>query len=1238
MITTYTSNSVEGKTTVAPLDEMSSRLESLFTQRIVFMDGAMGTMIQQYNLEEDDFRGDILQGHPQELKGNNDLLSLTRPDIIQHIHESYLRAGCDIIETNTFSSTSIAQQDYSTQHLVEDINKKSAQLAKAACQRVMREDPLRECFVAGSLGPTNKMASFSPDVHNPAYRAVDFDQLAQAYYDQAQALMDGGVDILLPETSFDTLNLKAAIFAIDELFRKRKQKLPVMLSMTITDSSGRSLSGQTLEAFWCSVSHARPLSVGINCALGAKEMRPYIQSLSQMADCFVSCYPNAGLPDPLSETGYGETPRETAGFLQKLAEEGLVNIVGGCCGTTPDHIQAIVQSLSPYPPRPRPHPFRGTRLSGLEPLSLSEEGPRPFIMVGERTNVTGSPKFHQLIQEENFEGALSVAKHQVESGANILDINFDEAMLDSKASMIQFLNLIATEPDICRVPIMIDSSQWEVLEAGLKCIQGKSVVNSISLKEGEELFKRQATMIKSYGAAVVVMAFDEKGQAATREDKVRICQRAYGILVHEIGLSPYDIIFDPNILTVGTGMEEHNAYAVHFIESIKEIKKACPGALTCGGVSNISFSFRGHRKIREAMHSAFLYHALKAGLDMGIVNSGMLEVYEEIDPTLLIHVEDVLLNRRSDATERLISLSEQLKGERGQGEKAGGPSWRELPFQGRISHALVKGIVDYIEQDTEEARVALGVPLNVIEGPLMEGMKIVGNLFGEGKMFLPQVVKSARVMKKAVASLEPFMEAEKKKNPQQNQKSFVIATVKGDVHDIGKNIVSVVLACNGYHIYDLGVMVSCDKIIQKVREVKANLVGLSGLITPSLNEMAHNLKEFNHLNWTIPVLIGGATTSKAHTAIKLAPHYRGPVIQVADASLVVEVCSHLLSQEKKGPYIKQVKEKQHGIRQRHLKKKNKGRILPIQEAIQKGFTGDGRSPESPSRLGPQVYDNVSLREVSEFIDWSPLFWTWGLKGVFPQILKHPQYGNEAKKVYVNAKKLLECIVVKNHYKLQAVTGFWKAKRKGETVLILEKEKVIQCLPFLRQQREKSVGPYYSLVDFISSEKDYLGFFAVTCHGVEKLAGQFQDEKDDYQAIMAKAIGDRLAEALAEFIHLKVRMGLGQEKEGELNLKDILQEKYQGIRPAPGYPACPDHTEKEKIWSLLNVEKNIGISLTENFAMNPASSISGHYFSHPKSTYFSVGKIGRDQLQQYAHNKEKSLEEVEKWLAPHLDTE
>ena len=750
-----------------------THLESLLTERIVFMDGAMGTMIQQYNLGEEDFRGDILQDHPKELRGNNDLLSLTRPDIIEHIHESYLRAGCDIIETNTFSATSIAQQDYSTEHLVDDINKKSAQLARAACQKVMGEDPSRECFVAGSLGPTNKMASLSTDVHNPAHRAIDFDQLAQAYYDQAQALMEGGVDILLPETTFDTLNLKAAIFAIDELFRKRKKKLPVMLSMTITDSSGRSLSGQTVEGLWCSVGHARPLSVGINCALGAKEMRPYIQSLSQMADCFVSCYPNAGLPDPLSETGYGETPEKTAESLRELAEEGLLNIVGGCCGTTPDHIKAIVQSLTPCSPRSRPCSFRGTRLSGLEPLSLPEEGPKPFVMVGERTNVTGSPKFRQLIQDGHFEGALSVAKQQVESGANILDINFDEGMLDSKACMIQFLNLIAAEPDISRVPIMIDSSQWEVLEAGLKCIQGKGVVNSISLKEGEELFKRQAKLIKSYGAAVVVMAFDEKGQAATKEDKVRICRRAYGILVHNIGFSPYDIIFDPNILTVGTGMEEHNDYAVHFIEAIKEIKKACPGALTSGGVSNISFSFRGHRKIREAMHSAFLYHALGAGLDMGIINAGMLEVYEEIDPTLLIHVEDVLLNRRSDATERLITLSEELKGERGQRRsKAKGSSWRELPLQERISHSLVKGIVDYIEQDTEEARVALGISLKVIEGPLMEGMKIVGDLFGQGKMFLPQVVQSARVMKKAGRPFRAFYGGGKEKEPSEKSKNF----------------------------------------------------------------------------------------------------------------------------------------------------------------------------------------------------------------------------------------------------------------------------------------------------------------------------------------------------------------------------------------------------------------------------------------------------------------------------------
>ena len=1223
-------------------------IESLLAQRIVFMDGAMGTMIQQERLLEKDFRGDLLRDHPQELKGNNDLLSLTRPDLIQSIHEDYLRAGCDIIETNTFNATSIAQKDYATEHLVYDINKKSAQLAKAACAKIMAKEPTRMCFTAGSLGPTNKTASLSPDVNNPAYRAVSFDELVLAYYEQASALMDGGVDLLLPETTFDTLNLKAALFALEKLFAQKGQRLPLMVSVTITDNSGRTLSGQTIEAFWYSVMHARPLSIGVNCALGAKEMRPYIQALSQAADCFISCYPNAGLPNPLSKTGYDEKPQDTAEALRELAQAGFLNIIGGCCGTTPAHIKAIISAIKNTPPRKKSVPKKKTYLSGLEPLILESSGQRPFIIVGERTNVTGSPKFCKLIQEEDFEAALSVATQQVENGANIIDINFDEGMLDSKGYMIKFLNLIAAEPNICKVPIMVDSSKWEILESGLKCIQGKGVVNSITLKEGEKIFKQQAKLIKSYGAAVVVMAFDEKGQAETKEDKVRICKRAYKILVEDVGMSPHDIIFDPNILTVATGMEEHNNFAVDFIEAIKEIKQSCPGALTSGGVSNVSFSFRGNNKVREAMHSCFLYHAIKAGLDMAIVNAGMLEIYEKIDPTLLVLVEDVLLNRRSDATERLITFAESLKTKEqgGEGHKQkqskSHKEWRKLPLQERMAHSLVKGIVDHIEQDTEEARSVVGTPLKVIEGPLMDGMKIVGKLFGQGKMFLPQVVKSARVMKKAVAYLEPFMEKEKGQR-KIAQKPFVIATVKGDVHDIGKNIVGVVLSCNGYQVHDLGVMVSCEKIIEKAQEVDADIIGLSGLITPSLDEMAHNLQEFNRLNWTLPILIGGATTSKAHTAVKLSPHYQGPVIHVADASLVVEVCSQLLNPQKKDLYVKKVQDKQRHLREKHAQKSTQDNHVPIGAAIANGFKADFSNqdgapplyPYPPPKLGPKLYPNLALKDVSQFIDWSPLFWAWDLKGVFPQILKHPKYGLEAQKLYDDAQKLLSEIVAQNAYQLQAATGHWKARRKGEEILLFEGENLVERLQFLRQQQKKTQGPHYSLVDFISSEEDYLGLFAVTCHGVENFASNYEKQKDDYSAIMAKALGDRLVEALAEFIHHKVRMELGYEMGQELNVKQMIAEKYQGIRPAPGYPACPDHTEKEKIWKLLEVEKNISARLTENFAMHPASSVSGYYFSHPQAHYFRVGTIGQDQLQQYAQRKEKNISEMARWLAPNL---
>ena len=1217
---------------------MATPLQSLLEQRIVFMDGAMGTMIQRHQLTEQDFRGDLLRDHPSDLKGNNDLLGLTRPDIIQDIHEAYLRSGCDIIETNTFSATTIAQKDYSTEYLARDINIQNAKLARAACKKIMEEEPGRQCFVAGSLGPTNKTASLSPDVNDPAYRAVNFDQLLETYYEQAQALMEGGVDLLLPETTFDTLNLKAAIFALEKLFTQSGRRLPVILSVTITDNSGRTLSGQTVEAFWYSVMHAKPLSVGINCALGGLQMRPYVRALSQVAsNCFISCYPNAGLPNPLSETGYDETPADTAAALQELAQQGLLNIAGGCCGTTPDHIRAMVQSLRNTPPRKKSPSHGRTCLSGLEPLTLKSSGERPFIVIGERTNVTGSPKFRQLVQQEKLDEGLRIAAQQVENGANIIDINFDEGMLDSKNCMIQFLNLIASEPNICRVPIMIDSSKWEVLEAGLKCIQGKGIVNSISLKEGEETFKQQAQLIQTYGAAVVVMAFDETGQADSVEKKVAVCQRAYKILVSDLGFSPHDIIFDPNVLTVATGMKEHDNYGINFIEAIREIKRTCPGALTSGGISNISFSFRGNNPVREAMHSAFLYHSITAGLDMAIVNAGMLEVYEQIDPTLLTYVEDVLLNRRPDATERLITLAEELKESTGTSKKkkSQGTPWRKLSLQERITHSLVKGIGDHIEQDTQEALDTLGIPLNVIEGPLMEGMKVVGNLFGQGKMFLPQVVKSARVMKRAVAYLEPFMEEERRRHKTQktSQRDFVIATVKGDVHDIGKNIVSVVLSCNSYQVHDLGVMASCEKIVEKALEVDAKIVGLSGLITPSLDEMANNLKEFERLGWKRPILIGGATTSKAHTAIKLAPHYSGPVIQVADASLVVEVCAQLLDEKKREQYICGIQEEQRLLRERHTQKTDT-QLLPIEKAIAQSFSSQ-TPPITPSQLGLQVHHDLSLQEVSEFIDWSPFFWVWDLRASFPQILDHPKYGEQAQKVYADGKQILEQIIAQKSYKLQAVTGLWRAQRQGEEVLLFESDKVVERLPFLRQQK-KSRGPCYSLADFISSEgDDTLGLFAVTCHGVDEFATRFQAQGDDYQSIMAKALGDRLAEALAEWAHRHARINVGQETQGQLDLQQIIKEKYPGIRPAPGYPACPDHTEKAKIWKLLQAEKHMGATLTENFAMNPASSVSGYYFFHPEARYFNLGKIGRDQLEQYAQRKRMDTQEMERWLAPNL---
>ena len=1218
-----------------------AEIAELLRHRHLILDGGMGTMIQTYKLEEGDFRNEALRGHEKLLKGNNDLLSVTRPEIVREIHKKYLLAGSDVIETNTFSATTIAQADYALEGIVDEINRASVRVARDAAAQVMAEQPKRRCFVAGAIGPTNRTASLSPDVNNPAYRAVTFHQLEQAYYEQALTLAQEGVDILLVETIFDTLNAKAALFAVERMFQETGVRLPVMVSVTITDQSGRTLSGQTSQAFWYSVQHARPLSVGINCALGAHEMRPYLQELAAVANCYISCYPNAGLPNPLSDTGYDEKPSDTAGALGEIADDKLLNIVGGCCGTTPEHIRAIRDRVTDVPPRPLPKPKGRLALSGLEPLVIAPEN--PFILVGERTNVTGSPKFRKLIEENNFEAALSVARQQVENGANIIDVNFDEGLLDSEACMTKFLNLIASEPDIARVPIMIDSSKWSVLEAGLQCVQGKPIVNSISLKEGEEKFKEQACAVARYGGAMVVMAFDEKGQAATKEDKVRICQRAFRILTEEVGIAPHDIIFDPNVLTVATGIEEHNSYGVDFIEAVREIKATCPGCLTSGGISNVSFSFRGNNHVREAMHAVFLYHAIQAGLDMGIVNAGMLEVYEEIEPELLKRVEDVILNRNPQATEELIEFAEQFKGKSTEKDTSALLEWRNLPLRERISHSLVKGIVEYIEADTEEARAQLGRPLDVIEGPLMDGMKHVGDLFGAGKMFLPQVVKSARVMKKAVAYLEPFMEAEKAaKGSTEAQKTFLIATVKGDVHDIGKNIVGVVLACNGYKVIDLGVMVPFQEIFKAAREHKADLIGMSGLITPSLDEMALNIKEFEREGVSTPILIGGATTSRAHTAIKLAPHYTGPVVHVADASLAVEVCANLLSKERSKRYVKDLKENQAEQRRVFAAGRDELKFIPISEARQRRYSYVPYDVEKPSVLGNLTLRDIPLAEVAAYIDWSPFFWTWELKGAYPTIFENATYGAQAKEIFADGQNLLTQIIEEKRFWLEGVVGIYPAHGEGDDVAVHDVgggKHEVERFCFLRQQRDRQGLPNLCLSDYIAPKErgvtDYLGGFAAVCHGVEAFAKEFEDGGDDYSSIMVKALGDRFAEALAEYLHKRVREFFGYGKAEALSNEALIREEYRGIRPAPGYPACPDHTEKGKLWKLLDVEESIGLSLTESYAMTPASSVSGFYFAHPESKYFNVGKIDRDQVMEYAKRKGMSIEEAERWLGPNL---
>ncbi len=1211
-------------------------------QRILILDGAMGTMVQRFRLQEEDYRGDRFGGHPISLKNNNDVLNLTQPQIIEQIHREYLAAGADIIETNTFNATAISQEDFGLQKLVAEMNRTAAQLAKAAVVECMTEDPSRRRYVAGSIGPLNRTLSISRDVNDPGKRDVTWQQVTGAYGEQAQALLEGGVDLLLVETTFDTLNLKAALFAIEEVFAKVGYRVPLMASGTITDASGRTLTGQTTEAFWISISHAPLLSVGLNCALGPKELRPYIEELSRIAPIYVSCYPNAGLPDPLSPTGFPETPESLAPQLKEWAELGWLNIVGGCCGTTPEHIAALAKLVRGLPPRKLPEKKIQTRLSGLEPYQFGST----FTVIGERTNITGSPKFSKLILAGDFDGALAVARHQVEGGANVLDVNMDEGMIDSEAAMRKFLNLIAAEPDISRLPIMVDSSKWSVLEAGLQCIQGKGIVNSISLKEGEEKFRARAELVRRYGAAVVVMAFDEKGQADTFERKTEICSRAYRILVDEIGFPPEDIIFDPNVLTVATGIEEHNAYAKAFIDATRWIKAHLPHCQVSGGVSNVSFSFRGNNAVREAMHSAFLYHAIRAGMDMGIVNAGQLAVYEQIPPDLLELVEDVLFDRRKDATERLVDFAERVK----QTTKAEvkDEAWRSSDVEERLAYALIKGIVDYIDVDTEEARQRYPRPLSVIEGPLMKGMSIVGDLFGSGKMFLPQVVKSARVMKKAVAYLMPFMEKEKETSPERrSQGKVVIATVKGDVHDIGKNIVGVVLACNNFEVTDLGVMVPAERILEEARKRNADVIGLSGLITPSLDEMVHVAQEMERLGYTEPLLIGGATTSRAHTAVKIALHYSGPVIHVLDASRAAGVVSSLLSDNLKPGFTAKNAEEQNKLRIEFQQKTDSKALLSIEVARERKEPIDWSAAQidRPSFCGPSSIASQPLDELVPYIDWSPFFHTWELRGRFPAILDDPAVGPQAHQLFEDAQKLLQDIVNSRLVTAKGVYGFWPANSAGDDIEVYGDESrsdVLAVFHMLRQQMDKPSGQFnHCLADFIapksSGRGDYLGAFAVTAgHGADELARQFEADHDDYNAIMTKALADRLAEAFAEYLHERARREWGFGAKEKLSKEDLIRESYRGIRPAAGYPSCPDHTEKRTLFDLLQAEKATGIRLTESYAMWPGASVSGLYFAAPNAKYFGVGKIGRDQIQDYRVRKGLPLEEVERWLGPYLN--
>jgi 5-methyltetrahydrofolate--homocysteine methyltransferase len=1247
--------------------DATEQLRDLLRGRVLFLDGAMGTMIQRHGFTEVEYRAERFADWPSDLKGNNDLLSLTQPDAIRGIHDAYLAAGSDLIETNTFSAQRVSLADYGMEDLAYELNLASARLARAACDAATAADPGRPRFVAGALGPTNRTASISPDVNDPAARNVSYEQLVEAYLEQANGLVDGGADILLVETIFDTLNAKAAIFAVETLFEQRGRRWPVMISGTITDASGRTLSGQVTEAFWNSVRHARPLLVGLNCALGAREMRPYLAELARVADTFVSCYPNAGLPNAFGE--YDESPSDTSGIVREFAESGLVNVLGGCCGTTPDHIRAMAELVAGVAPRVPSAPPAALRLSGLEPVTITDES--LFVNIGERTNITGSARFRNLIRDGDYNTALSVARQQVENGAQVIDVNMDEGMIDGVAAMDRFLKLIASEPDISRVPVMIDSSKFEVIEAGLRCVQGKPIVNSISMKEGEDKFRREATRCRKYGAAVVVMAFDENGQADNYEKRISICQRAYRILVDEVGFPAEDIIFDPNVFAIATGIEEHANYGVDFIEATRWIKRNLPGALVSGGISNVSFSFRGNNAVREAIHAVFLFHAIRAGLDMGIVNAGALVVYDQVDERLRERIEDVVLNRREDATERLLEIAGEFAGE-GAVRETANEEWRELPVEERITHALVKGIDTYAAADTEELRVLIeqrgGQPIEVIEGPLMAGMNVVGDLFGAGKMFLPQVVKSARVMKKAVAHLIPFIEAGKSpEDAGRSNGTVVMATVKGDVHDIGKNIVGVVLQCNNYDVVDLGVMVPAQKILDAAKEHDADVIGLSGLITPSLDEMVNFAAEMERQGLDIPLLIGGATTSRAHTAVKVDKRYHGPVVWVKDASRSVPVVAALLSDEQRPSFLAEVDADYESLRERHAARSEARALLPIDAAradrtpidwtgyrpprprliaqqLRDVHTDDYHAPSGPPQF-VRTFPDYSIAELREFIDWQPFFNAWEMKGRFPDILNNPASGEAARKLWDDAQQMLDRIVAERWLTAAGTFGLFPAGAIGDDIEVYTDEsrrEVRLTLPQLRQQSEHRPGvPHRSLADFVAPRdtglRDYVGAFAVTAGlGAAAKITEFKAALDDYSAILLESLADRLAEAFAERMHQRVRTEFwGYASDEMLDNDALIKERYAGIRPAPGYPACPEHTQKLAICDLLDVKTNVGIELTDSMAMWPGASVSGLYFSHPASQYFVLGPIGRDQVEDYARRKGWTVAEAQRWLAPNL---